>query len=856
MRWIFFTFLLSCSWISGYGQFSDDFSSGSLDQWSGDVDEFTINAQEELQLLAQSSSPAFLYVNAQVPDSAVWELNARLTFPPSNSNALEWILQSESAEINNLRGYGLSFGESGDEDAVEFVRYDNGNSTVLGRMQDGAVASDPVQVRFRVFRAGDVFTVLAAYDGSGSFTDTLVVSDDSYREGASLVTGLLCNYTSTRSDRFFFDDYVLDRTQPDVSPPQLLDVAVSAEQIDLTYNERIDISNLEASITPGSFSLSPTLVSPDQIRFSVNPELEALEQYTMTVQQISDLAGNVAAEEEIPLFFIDAVPAEPFDVILSELMIAPGDDTPLPNEEYFELHNRSENFIQLDNLYITDDTRSAQLPPYILEPGEYLIVCNSGDGDLFSTYGSVLEVDGLPILKNSNDFIRLLDENNRFIHGIDYTDNWYKDSNKDRGWSLELIHPKYACSGEPAFAASLDPLGGSPGQPNSLDTNGFSDPLLPIFASVPSNNEIALQFNQWLPEDVIEPEMISISPSPGALSNLYVEPERPHTISAQLDQALEEGNLYTIQLREDFPNCLNQDILDTPTVSLGIPAEPEAGDLLVSEVVFNPAVGEEQWVEIYNASDKVLDFTYIVLDFYKSSGQDRITLNLPNQILPGQYFVFTSNRNQVNEVFQAPNPLQTLEVDLPTLDRDFGAIQIWHIFGAQATALDSSCYSDDWHSGFLRSTRGVSLERLRIDFPSCERENWQSAAESENYGTPTGPNSQQITDPDPEISGFKLLSPTFSPNSDGTEDVAVIQYQKPESTELLPRIQLNVYTPDGRLVRQPYNNFGLSQNAQLIWDGSLENGLIAPEGFYLLQISAFNDQGETQNWQGTIYLVR
>jgi hypothetical protein len=856
MRWILFSSLLFINWISAFGQFNDDFSSGSLNQWSGDVAEFIINAQEELQLNAQSSSPAFIYVNAQVPESAVWEVSARLDFSPSNSNALEWILQSESAEISNLRGYGLSFGESGDEDAVEFVRYDNGNATVLGRMQNGAVASDPVQVRLRVLRSGELFTVLAAYDGSGSFTDTLIVSDDKYREGASLVTGLICNYTSTRSDLFFFDDYVLDRTQPDVSPPELLDVAVSASQIDLTYNERIDISNLEASITPGSFSLIPSLLSPARLRFSVSPDLEALEQYTMTIQLLSDLAGNVSEETEIPLFFIDAVPAEPFDVILNELMIAPSDNTPLPSEEYYELHNRSENFIQLGNLFLTDDTRSAPLPSYIIEPGEYLILCNTGDANLFESYGEVLEVDDLPTLRNSNDFIRLLDENNRFIHGVDYTDNWYKDSNKDRGWSLELLAPRYACSGEPAFAASVDPLGGSPGRANSLDTTGFRDPLLPVFASVPAENEISLRFNQWLPEDAIAPDMISITPSPGPLSNLFIEPERPNTLTAQLDQALEEGSLYTIKLKDNFPTCLLQDILDTPMVSLGIPAEPEAGDLLVSEVVFNPAVGEDQWVEIYNASNKVLDFTYIVLDFYKSSGQDRITLNLPNQILPGQYFVFTSNRNQVNEVFQAPNPLQTLEVNLPSLDRDIGAIQIWHIFGAQATALDSSCYSDAWQSGFLRSTRGVSLERLRFDFPSCEEENWQSAAESENYGTPTGPNSQQITNLDPEISGFKLLSPSFSPNSDGTEDVAVIQYQKPETTELPPRIHLNVYTPDGRLVRQPYNNFGLSQNAQLLWDGSLDSGLIAPEGFYLLQISAFNDLGETESWQGTIYLVR
>jgi len=841
--------------LSVFGQFADDFSSGDLTAWSGDRSDFVITDQEELQLNAQSESPSFLYVEPQIPRDALWEMEARMTFNPSNSNGLEWVLQSTTADLDELNGYGLRWGESADSDAVEFIRYENGSTTVLGRMREGAVAIDPVQVRFQVVRLTDTFTIAAAYDGEVEFSDTLRVIDSAFGGGAQLVSGVKCNFTSTRSDRFFFDDVRIDRSRPDMSPPVRRNLTVTANQIDLLYSERIDISGVGATLSPGSFSIEVELSGPDTLQLLIDPPLTPEVDYTLRIEGVTDVAGNITSAEDIPIVFFETRPPEPFELVINELMIAPGSETSLPEAEYIELHNRTEDYLELNGLFLFNEARITSFPDVVLEPGAYIIVCEVGDGDLFSSYGQVVEVMGMPILRNSQDYIQLSNQG-QFIHGVDYTDNWYKDSNKDRGWSLELISPHFPCSGEPAYAASLAPLGGTPGQANSLNASDFMDPLKPLLVQITDDNIIVVEFNQWLRRGDIDVDMLSLDPNDNNITEVNVDAADPRLLRLELADPVEMGQLYTLNLEGSFLNCLQEPIAMSQSIQFSLPATPGPGDLLISEIMFNPNVGESQWVEIYNPTDRVFDFTYLVLDIFKSSGQDRLTISRPNQILPGQYMVLTDNRIEVNEVYSAPFPLQTLEVDLPSLDRDTGQLQLWHVFGAEATLLDSSCYSNEWHSGFLRSERGVSLERMRWDVSGCAINNWQSAAESEDYGTPTGPNSQQVEPPENLADGFQLLSPTFSPNSDGMEDVALIEYQHGDSDRPLPRITFSVYRPDGQLIKQVHNNYGLSGNAQLVWDGSQRDELIAPEGFYLLYISTYDDAGGTSVWKGTVYLVR
>ena len=200
-------FILLLFSICVQAQFNDDFSSGSLSQWSGDTSDFIINSEDELQLMAPTSGASFIFVDCQVPDSTVWELNIRLDFAPSGSNQFTWLLQSDTHLPSDWSGYGIRLGESGDNDALELIRYDEGTSNILARIAEGDAGNDPVELMIRVERRGGTFTLLASYTGNSVYTDTVLVEDNTYGPGPSLFTVIQCNYTSTRTDKFFFDDF-------------------------------------------------------------------------------------------------------------------------------------------------------------------------------------------------------------------------------------------------------------------------------------------------------------------------------------------------------------------------------------------------------------------------------------------------------------------------------------------------------------------------------------------------------------------------------------------------------------------------------------------------------------------------
>jgi hypothetical protein len=855
-RIVFFVIFLSAQLNA---QFSDDFSAPELQAWTGDTADFIVTAEEELQLSAEMAGSSFIYTNAQIPDSAVWELYFRLEFGPSGSNSLQWVLQSNTSDRSALNGYGLQIGESGSDDALEFIRWDAGNATVLGRMSEGMAGAEPVIIRAKVKRSRDQFEILASYDGSSAYTDTLIVNDDTYMEGPALTSGLICNYTSTRVDKFFFDDYLIQRQSPDKQPPELIDFSIDSNQLVLDFNEIVRIDNATFDVQPGNFQVNTERINNGaSVKLSIQSQFSSLTDYTLFVRNIEDVNGNVASLIEVPFQYIAARSARPFDIVINELMAAPNDVTSLPNVEYIELYNRSNDYIRLGELFIMDESKANSLPDFKFAPDSFIILCNIDDTSSLAAYGTVIGVEGFIGLNNAGDFVQLRDLNSNFIHGVDYTDNWYKDTDKDDGgFSLELIHPDLACSQEAAYRGSDNILGGSPGQQNSVFGPSHSDPLQIDQTNLVDNSQIKMAFNQWL---AVESNSINdhISSEAGLnIESIDVRMDEPDVLDLLLSEELEEGKLYTIELESGFENCLGQPIDTTLQQTLGVPAVPSRNDLLISEVVFDPNSGESQWVEIHNPSGQVFEFRYLVLKVTDEEGEDQTTIGLENQILPGDYFVLAENASQVANSYQAPFPNQVLEVDLPSLNRDMGGLELWYIFGAEAKILDSVCYSENWHSGFLRDEKGVSLERLRLDLPACTANNWQSAAEASAFGTPTGENSQRVqpTDSSQQEKPFRLIRPTFSPDGDGFEDVAVIQYIQTDNGQAPPQLDMEIYTPGGHLINPVYSNYSLASDSQLIWDGRMTNGNLAPEGFYIIQAKTYNKNGDQQKWQSSIYLV-
>ena len=113
-----------------------------------------------------------------------------------------------------------------------------------------------------------------------------------------------------------------------------------------------------------------------------------------------------------------------------------------------------------------------------------------------------------------------------------------------------------------------------------------------------------------------------------------------------------------------------------------------------------------------------------------------------------------------------------LFLPLPSFPDDEGDVVALNF---QGDVVDEVKYKDDWHFKLIDNDEGVSLERIDPAGPSQDAANWHSAASTAGYGTPTYKNSQ-----------YKLLNSinatievtpkVFSPDNDGRDDIATIQY--------------------------------------------------------------------------------
>ena len=277
-------------------------------------------------------------------------------------------------------------------------------------------------------------------------------------------------------------------------------------------------------------------------------------------------------------------------------------------------------------------------------------------------------------------------------------------------------------------------------------------------------------------------------------------------------------------------------------LQLAIPGEPAPGDVVINEVLFNPATGGADFLELFNCSDKVFqirDWTLRNDQSTTSSGER--TISVSHLLLPGEYLTLTPDPEYINATFLNVNPVWLIDQALPTMGDDEGNITVISEAGVLLDAFD---YNEDFHSSLLSPNDGVSLERLRKQAATQDPANWYSAASSENFGTPTRPNSQ-MRDVLPALgeSVFSLVNTTFSPDGDSFEDFLELQYQTDRSGFLA---RIRIMDAQGRLIRTLRQTELLGATGTLRWDGANDDGRKAKAGLYVLFAELVNPDGEVR----------
>lgn len=865
-RTFIFTLLFLLYAAVALAQLQDDFSDGDFTnapEWLGDVGKFTVNSG---MLQLSDGSPAAnnttsLYLPAPTATNATtsWEFFVRLDFSPSTSNfARIYLSASNPALAGSQEGYYVKVGGiSGSDDALELYRQDGNSSVLLISGTAGAVGGDTAIARVRAERNTDgEWSLWADYSGGTDLQLQGTATDLAYPMGAFF--GFYCRYTSTRNEDFFFDDVNVGPLFADVEPPALLEAkALSATEVEVRFSEPIDTADASG---PSLFNIdngigqpqasAPQPGSPELVLLTLAMPLQNTASYQLTVTGIRDVSGNGAGPQSTSFTYYDIRPPVYQDVILTEAFPDPSPSQGLPEGEYIELYNRSDKAIQLSGLRFSAGDTPKALPDGLLLPGAYLALCDDAYEAAYSAFGPTASLASFPALTNSGDALSLTDADGNLIFSLEYSDSWYRDDNKaGGGYSLELIRldGPFDCPGN--WRASRAQAGGTPGQPNSW-LGEVADDMPPALlrAIAESEFEIRLAFSEAMDEATASAAGNYTLTPPIGISEVLLQPGEQEAILL-LGEALSPGLAYELTVTNAVTDCMGNGMGPDNSAAVGLAETMEPGDVVINEVLFNPAPNGFDFVELYNRSDKIFNLNGLAIENQlKDSGDTLTAIETDYLLLPQAYVVLTENPDDIlsRYVVQAPGAL--LENELPTLEDKSGNITL----RIDGITIDSFDYAESLHYPLLDTREGVSLERLSPDAPTQASGNWHSAAATAGFATPTYKNSQFQEQPSVLGRLIDIPNTAFSPDGDGYEDVLLANYELDGPGYTL---NLHIYDSQGRLVRRLANNETLAASGSLKWDGVTDDNSPARMGIYVLWFELFTPDGTVHREKKAVVLA-
>ncbi len=859
-----FTILIGC-FTNSQAQFTDNFTDGNFTTnpaWVGGTADWIVNPGFQLQsnnLVANSTY--YLSTASTLATTAQWDFYCNLSFNTSSTNYVDVFLTASASDItlSNTTGYFVRIGNTNDEIAL-YKKDATGTITKIIDGVDGSTNTSTNTLKIRVVRTtANIWTLSRDLTGTGSsyFTEG-TVTDNSFSTSAFF--GILVKQsTPTFFQRHFFDDIQVQAFVPDVIPPSIVSAtALSATAVDVLFNESVDLTTSQIA---ANYSVSNGVGVPTSaVRDATNTSLVHLTfatnipprtNLTLTVNGVADLSANILnGGTRIFSYF---VPFQ-YDIVIDELMADPTPVVSLPTNEWLELKNTTTFDINLQNYKLGKATgESGPMPSYILPAGGYVIVCTGSAVAAMSVYGPTIAVTSFPSLNNDADKIYLRAPQGTIIHSVSYTDAWYKNElKKDGGWTLEMIDTKNPCTGINNWKASTDARGGTPAAKNSADAvnaDATAPKLLRAYA--PDATHITLVF-----DEPVDSSNASLAASYSMSDGIVISSALPLSVSFDrvsltLATALAANKIYTVTANI-VKDCSGNTIGNTKTARVGLAVRMDSLDAVVNEILFNPKPNGVDYVEFYNRSKKILNLKNAFVANRNTAGTVASITQFTTEdylFFPGDFIVVTSDPSITKRDYVANDPNALLQVSsTPSFNDDAGNVIL---LNEQGNIVDEVKYSAKWHFALISDEEAVSLERINPDAPSVQN-NFHSAASSVGYGTPTYKNSQNSADA--TVQGDITITPAIvSPDNDGLDDFATIQYSFPEPGYVA---NITIFDAAGRPVRYLERNTLAGLKGYYRWDGLGEKQQKLPVGIYIIYTEVFNLTGKTKKFKNTIVLAR
>lgn len=735
-------------------QFTDNFEDGTLLSnpiWMVDESRFTIS-EGKLKLSAPAvTGVSWLSTESASINNASWEFSVRIVFNPSGSNYARVYLTSDRADLTlPLNGYYVMIGNTTDE--ISLYKQTGSSRLEIIDGLDGRLNVSSSEMNIKVTRdALGNWQLFSDVGLTGTFTAEGSAVDAEHF--SSTYFGILCNYTATRSDKFFFDDIVV--TGDPYIPP-----------------------------APPSYK----------------------------------------------------------DVIITEIFADPSPRVELPEAEFLEIHNRSENSFNLSGWKLSDGTSTATLPGVILSAGEYLIITSASAAADYTSFGKTIGVSNFPSLNNASDAIVLRSSTGLLIDSVRYQSTWYpSDWKREGGWSLEIIDLANVCGEENNWTESEDENGGTPGKVNSVLANK-PDVSGPVFLSaIPSSDSVLLLFfNEKLSSELPAVENFIAQPAINIKKIEFLDGSL-RTYKLSLTEPLHTKTTYAISATAIVDCAGNALQLTLRPMTFALPEPSDRLNVVINEILFNPKPTGVDFIEVVNVSDKYLDLkSWSTANIEGNVLRNEKLITTDHRLVaPGEYIVLTTSKQVLIGEYLQAHADNIMEVKaLPAMNDDAGSIAI---LNEQGKILDHLVYTKQLHSVFIRDEEGVSLERISFTAETNDPQNWKSASSRSNFATPGYVNSQSRQDVlhDDAV----VITPEIFAPVNGNPDFTEIQYHFEQSGFVA---NVKILDSNGREIKRLANNELLGTSGFIRWDGDQNDGTKARVGYYMVWFEVIDPAGSVK----------
>lgn len=844
-----------------FAQINDRFSDGNFSEnpaWTGNISDFEVNQQLQLQLKSTGSDTSVLFTRNSRIQKTEWSWWMKLSFNTSVNNYARIYFVADTHEVKKInRALYLQVGGADDSISVysqinnsckkilTVPKYQTNNSTNYMRIK--IISSDQGIWNMYIDTTGG-----SSYFSVGTFTDGTFCDTHWF--------GFFCKYTSSNASKFYFDDVYAGPVQRDTTCPKITSTEMlNNKELEINFSEIPEKSTAE---NPKHYIIvscgeNPTKViqvqdKPSAVLLTFKRILPERTCDSLVIAGLKDPSGNEIHDTVVRFCCFHPLVHE---IVINEILADPVPVVGLPEGEFIELYNKTLFPVSLRDWSLSFGNNKKIFPSVQIEPLSYLIIAKDS---LYLNYGrcSCLFTSSSSVSNEGTQLV-LRDRDQRIIHALKFDPEWYQESLKSEGgWSLEMKDPGNPCGCSDNWAASKHPCGGTPGSLNSVSKNQ-PDEMVPCLteAFITDTNHMEVRFSESMDSISLLKNKIFITGHEVTIpADLQLVPPFYQSVILRFQNNFDTGIVYQITTDTGFLDCAGNGIDESKTIRCAIPNRVEKNDLVINEFLPDPFSGGDRFVELYNRSEKIINLESLII-----SDEDTIG-NLLNGacpieqqgslLFPGEYRVLTSSSRNIQQNYWCPNPENFTEMaSFPVFGDDSGTLVLARKW--DQLVIDRVKYNSGMHFPLLISHEGVSLERYHPDRPSGDLSNWHSSAETNGFATPGYMNSHRYQTENPAIE-IEVLPTVFSPDNDGFNDLLSLTIRN-----ILPDqpVTITIFDHRGREVKHLANNLLAGESAVFDWDGTTDDRQKAAIGIYLVLLEYTTEDGIPGSFKKAVILA-